>query len=239
MSTQPNDLLIRAQAGEDFARNELIDSFRPFILKVAANFCKRRLDWSNDEELSVAMIAFNEAIDTFDPKQGAAWSSYAYLVINRRLTDYMRKENKYKNLSILQDDFSEFTSAIAYDEGQDFERIFWQDEIHSMLHKLKEYGISMHDLVSATPKHKRVQLKLAYIAHKMSTDEYFHAYIKKNRRLPVKEISLRFNVRRKFIETWRRYLLTLFLIITDKDLIMVKEFVGSIVEEGINKHANN
>jgi RNA polymerase sigma factor len=238
--SQPNDLLVRAKAGEALARNELIDSFRPFILKVAARFCKRRLDWRNDEELSVAMMAFNEAIDTFDPGQGAAWSSYAYLVINRRLTDYVRKENKYKNSAVLQEDFSEFVpaAATAY-VGQDFERIFWQDEIHSMLDKLTAYGISMKDLVSATPKHKRVRLKLAYIAHQMSIDEYFLGYIKKNFRLPVKEISLRFNVRRKFVETWRRYLLALFLVLTDEDLIMVREYVGSLVEEGISEHANN
>jgi len=238
--SQHNDLLARAKAGEALARNELIDSFRPFILKVAAKFCNRRLDWRNDEELSVAMMAFNEAIDTFDPNQGAAWSSYAYLVINRRLTDYVRKENKYKNSSVLHEDFSESVPWITtVDHGRDFERIFWQDEIHYMLDKLKAYGISMKDLVSASPKHKRVRSKLAFIAHEMSSDEYFRSYIKKNLRLPVKEIALRFNVRKKFVETWRRYLLALFLILTDEDLIMVREFVGSLVEEGISEYADN
>ena len=240
MNSQPYNLLTKAKTGEAQARNDLIEDFRPFILKVAGKFCNKRLEWQNDEELSVAMMAFNEAINTFDAKQGAAFSSYAYLVINRRLTDYMRKENKYRSHSILQDDLSKIVPAAAtVDTGKDFESIFWQDEIHTLLSKLKAYGISMKDLVTASPKHKRVRLKLAYMAHELVQNENLSSYIRKNFRLPVKEICLEFDVRRKFVETWRRYLLTLFVILTDEDLIMVREFVGSLVEEGLGEYANN
>lgn len=240
MVSQPNDLLERAKAGEVEARNDLIESFRPFILKVAARFCSRRLDWQNDEELSVAMMAFDEAINAYDAEQGAAFSSYAYLVINRRLTDYMRKENKHKARSIPQEDISEVTPLnFTYDTGRDFERIFWQEEIHGLLYKLNPYGITLRDLVTASPKHKRVRLKLAFMAHEISTDKNLSAYIKKNCRLPIKEICLKFNVRRKFVETWRRYLLALIVILTDDDLLMVRQYVGSLVEEGVVQHADS
>lgn len=238
MHSQNYDLLAKAQAGDIQARNDFIDSFRPFILKVTAKFCNRHLDWRNDEELSVAMMAFNEAIDTYDASYGAAWSSYAYLVINRRLTDYARKEKKYKTMAVLLDNVLEqVPTAAAMDNGQDFERIFWQTEITALQNKLDDYGISMKDLVAATPKHKRVRLKLAYIASQLAADNDFSEYIHKHRRLPVKEICLKFNVRRKFVETWRRYLITLFIILTDRDLIMIREFVTSLVEEGNKKHA--
>ena len=240
MHSQPQELLTRARNGETQARNDLIELFRPYILKVAAKFCNRRLDWENDEELSVALMAFNEAIDGFDAEQGAAFSSYVYLVINRRLTDYMRRENKYKARSILKNDISEFIPAAgSIDSDGDFERIFWQDEIHSLVSKLNTYGISMKDLVAASPKHKRVRLKLAYIAYEINLDKNLSLYIKKNCRLPVKEICLRFHVRRKFVETWRRYLLTLFVILSDDDLVMVREYVGSLVEEGMDEYAGN
>ena len=235
--SQPLELLAQAKAGDAQARNDLIESFKPFILRTAARFCSRRLDWQNDEELSVSLMAFNEAIDAFNPDQGAAFSSYAYLVINRRLTDYMRKENKHKTRSVPQEDISQVVpEGATLDSSRDFERIFWQDEIHSLLRKLEAYGITLKDLVSASPKHKRVRLQLAYMAHEISLREDFSTYITKNYRLPVKEICRQFNVRRKFVETWRRYLLTLFLILTDDDLIMIRQYIVSLVEDGIGEH---
>lgn len=240
MQSQPYNLLKKAKAGDNQARNDLIDSYRPFILKVSAKFCNRHLDWRNDEELSVAMIAFNEAIDTYDATQGAAWSSYAYLVINRRLTDYARKEKQHKTHSVLHNNLSEHIPVAATtDYGQDYERLFWQDEIHSLSEKLGVYGISMKDLVTSSPKHKRVRVKLAYIASKISTDENFTDYIHQHRRLPVKEICRQFNVGRKFVENWRRYLISLFIILTEEDLVMIREFITSLIEEGNIEHAEN
>ncbi len=240
MHSQPYKLLAQAKAGDTQARNDLIDSYRPFILKVSAKFCNRHLDWRNDEELSVAMLAFNEAIDTYDPEQGAAWSSYAYLVINRRLTDYARKEKKHRTNSVLHNNLSELMPAAATtDFGHDFESVFWQDEIRSLLDKLEAYGISMKDLVASSPKHKRVRSKLAYIASEIGSDQRFTDYIHQYHRLPVKDICRQFNVRRKFVENWRRYLITLVLILTDEDLIMIREFIISLVEEGNLEHGKN
>lgn len=240
-SQPPHDLLARAKSGDQEARNDLILRFQPFILKVSARFCSRRLDWQNDEELSVAMLAFNEAIDGYNAQHGAAFSSYAYLVINRRLTDYMRKENKYKTRSVSHEDIPEaaYEAAVTNQTDNDFERIFWKEEMNNFSRQLQTYGISLRDLIAASPKHKRVRLKLAGIAHDMSQDPQMADNVKKTCRLPVKEICEKYKVRRKFVETWRRYLLALFLIITDEDLIMVREYVGSLIEEGIGENANS
>lgn len=236
----PSDLLARAQKGDQEARNDLIAQFQPFILKVSARFCSRRLDWQNDEELSVAMLAFNEAIDGYDAKQGAAFSSYAYLVINRRLTDYMRKENKHKVHSVSHEDIPENAYAAVYSQSdKDFERIYWKEEIAVFSRQLGVYGISLRDLVAGSPKHKRVRLKLASIANDMSSDKEMALQVKRTCRLPIKEICEKYKVRRKFVETWRRYLLALFLIITEDDLMMVRQYIGSLIEEGIGEYADN
>ena len=235
----PYDLLARAQAGDNDARNDLITSFQPFILKVSARFCCRRLDWQNDEELSVAMLAFNEAIDGFNAQQGAAFSSYAYLVINRRLTDYMRKENKHRTHSIPHEEIPEPVYSAAAKSDNDFERIFWKEEMHIFSHQLGVYGISLKDLVAGSPKHKRVRLILAGIAHNMSNDQEMVYQVKKTYRLPIKEICEKYRVRRKFVETWRRYLLALFVIITDDELTMVRQYVGSLIEEGISNNGDS
>ena len=70
------------------------------------------------------------------------------------------------------------------------------------------------------------------MAHEISLREDFSTYITKHR-LPVKEICRQFNVRRKFVETWRRYLLTLFLILTDDDLIMIRRILYHLLRKEV------
>ncbi len=51
------------------------------------------MEYGIDEELSIALMAFNEAIDGYDTSKGS-FLSFAKLVINRRLIDYLRKKTK-------------------------------------------------------------------------------------------------------------------------------------------------
>ena len=47
-----------------------------------------------DDEASIAMIAFNEAIDAYDDSAGASFLSFAEIVIKRRMVDYFRRKTK-------------------------------------------------------------------------------------------------------------------------------------------------
>lgn len=67
---EPPALLSLAQAGDEGARNQLIDDFTPFILKVASQAAGRYLNLGQDEEISVALLAFNEAISAYNEKKG-------------------------------------------------------------------------------------------------------------------------------------------------------------------------
>ena len=49
--------------------NELIDSYKPFIAKTVSSVCKRYIHES-DDEFSIGLIAFNEAIQKYIPKKG-------------------------------------------------------------------------------------------------------------------------------------------------------------------------
>ncbi|RYD02369.1 hypothetical protein N752_23855 [Desulforamulus aquiferis] len=79
-------LIQRAKNGEEKAREELIRNHRDYIIKVSSRICKRYLCWENDDELSIALLAFNEAIDCYEFNQRASFSSFAYTVIHHRLT---------------------------------------------------------------------------------------------------------------------------------------------------------
>jgi len=236
MLSPKDDLVKKAKSGDESARNDLIEHHKPFILKVSARFCGRSLTWENDEELSIALMAFNEAIDGFDHTQGSSFLSYAYMVINRRLTDYMRKEGKKRQRLILEKNDRESFNTYSFDHAaysdKDIERVMWQEEIQSFKKVLKSYGIKIEDLVASSPKHMQVRQKLAYIAREISADKELLNYIHKSHRLPVKEISRRFKLRRKFVETWRRYLLALVIINTGPEFTLIKEYIKSLFEEG-------
>lgn len=74
------------QAKKDFlAREKLFHQYRPQIKSIASGICKRPLDWENDDELSISLIAFNSAIDTYDESKGMSFINYAKMLTHHRL----------------------------------------------------------------------------------------------------------------------------------------------------------
>jgi RNA polymerase sigma factor len=51
-------------------------------------------------------------------------------------------------------------------------------------------------------------------------------FIKDKKMLPVKEITLFLNVNRKFVEKWRRYLITLILILSNENYPYIKSYLN-------------
>ena len=70
-------------------RDDFIKENKNFIYKITSNLCGRKLNWENDDELSIAMIAFNKACDTFEHNRGNFYS-YSKTVIKNAIYDYFR-----------------------------------------------------------------------------------------------------------------------------------------------------
>lgn len=64
-------------------KNELIGEYRNFILSSASKTLKRAIT-DSDDEFMTAMIAFNEAIDSYDQSKGK-FLSFASIIIRNRL----------------------------------------------------------------------------------------------------------------------------------------------------------
>ncbi len=86
--------ILRIQAGDELTREDFISEYRPFIAKTAMNLCKRPLDWEDSDEMSIALIAFNTAINSYDPVKKVPFLPYAKVVIQNRLKDHFRKESR-------------------------------------------------------------------------------------------------------------------------------------------------
>ncbi|OWZ84378.1 sigma factor [Natranaerobius trueperi] len=60
------------------------------LIVVIENF-----EWENDDELSIALLAFNEAINHYDLTSEKKFKNYSRMLIKSRLIDFFRKESRH------------------------------------------------------------------------------------------------------------------------------------------------
>lgn len=223
-SGDPVEQRVKAiQAGDEAIREELIVQYRPFIAKTASRTCRRYIDPDTDDEFSVALSAFDEAINRFSPEAGSRFIGFAETVITRRLIDYIRHERRhaasvpYSSLSEAGDDgdgaLFRIESAAAmevYEEKELAERR--RAEIIKLSEQLANFGIGFRDLADGSPRHRDSRLTLLQIGkHLGATPELYRCLMEK-RQLPVKELCQAAAVSRKTVERHRKYLIAVAMI---------------------------
>jgi RNA polymerase sigma factor len=216
------DRVAAIQQGDHLLRNQLITDYQPFVAKAVSRFTKRFIDPAHDDEYSVALQAFNEAIDSYDPRNGASFLHFAETVIRRRLIDYARREQRhtvlipYSSFETLDDEEHvmnpvEISQAILnYDEEQRAEER--RSEIVELNQKLLEFGITFRDLVEGSPKHADSRQILMAIGRLLAEDERLMEQLEAKKQLPIKELLDRVSVSRKTLERNRKYLIAVAVI---------------------------
>lgn len=228
----PQELLTRARSGDESARNQLIQDYTPFVLKVASQKAGRFLRPGIDEEISVALLAFNEAIDAYVPERGA-FLSFSQTVIQRRLVDYFRRAQARQHevlLSDLESDDSRRAEASPLDEAaqqvwmaaedeQDRQREI--DEYREILEKL---GIRFGDLVRSAPKHRDSRARAISLARAVVQRPEDQVALMERGELPVRALLKQFKVSRRLIERHRTYIVAVAVILT-RDLPHLREYL--------------
>ena len=92
-------VLIDLHVNENTSVNELIENHMPFIIKSISDVTGRYVSCENDEELSVGLLGFHEAIERYDNEKGH-FLSFAKLVIGSRIKNYLKSENKHQHSSL-------------------------------------------------------------------------------------------------------------------------------------------
>jgi RNA polymerase sigma factor len=220
-----SQIISEIQQGQEQQREELIKRYLPFILKVTSKTCKRFVRLGIDDEVSIALIAFNEALDKYDCTQGASFFTFSEAVIKRRIIDYFRKKHKESNE----------ISWSAMEEEEDkrndnhkIEKLLWEksqadlfekesdemrlSEILDYQKNLSCYGITMKELVAASPKHKDARISAFLVAQRIYQNEKYRLYLEKTKKLPIKELEQEVEVSRKTLERQRKYIIALAII---------------------------
>jgi RNA polymerase sigma factor len=188
------------------------------------------LEWGRDEELSIGLIAFNSAIDAFDPVKGIPFLAYCRIVIQNRLKDYFRKESRHLNLYPLDDE----TVAHAFESKAGWEQYIdrtIEDERREELERfeglLSEYAISLEDLVLASPRHRDYRLTLFRVADTLSKTDDLMKYLISRKQLPLNELEKASGVNRKTLEKGRKFIIASALILSEPDeFIYLRSYIN-------------
>ncbi len=227
------DLVLQASNGDEDVMNELLTSYSPFMRKTASFVCKRYIS-EQDDEYSIALFAFHEAIAHFKLDKNASFLTFAHLLIRRKLIDYIRKESRHKEISLGQttledeeqfDAYSNMSSSHAFEQftatQQAEER---KNQIIEFEILLKPYGLSFQELIKVSPSHtdaRQTAIQIAQII--VETDEFYEMLLKK-KRLPIKELEELVQVSRKTIERHRKYIVAI-VILLKSDLHYIKDYL--------------
>lgn len=217
-------------------RAKFIEDNKTFIYGVAYKICKRKLDWNNDDELSIALIAFNTACDKYSEDKGNFFS-YASVIIRNSLIDFFRKVGNTPHLvfnsesdNIDSADYIDYKISLnQYEIDQENEKR--AAEIAQFSLELARYKLSFNELVKSSPSHIDTRNSLLNVALICSGNEDILTYIKDRALLPVSQIALITNTKKRYIEKWRRYLLTLILILSNDDYPYIKSYLNIKVSE--------
>lgn len=217
-------LLELAQAGDETARNDLIQSYTPFILRTASQASRRYIDRGKDDEFSIALIAMNEAIDRFDGSKKSSFLGFAETIIRRRLIDYYRSQRS-QNRSV---PWTEFDVSDDEDNVINYVEVKTSVDAHDLLEEqearradiaeyaeaLLEFGLTFGDLVDLSPKHADARQSAIDVAKIVVSDDVMRAYVQERKALPLKLLEDKVGVSRKTLERQRKYILAVVILLT-------------------------
>jgi len=209
-------------------RESVIVKYTPFILKTASDLTGRYINQGIDEEYSVSLIAFNEAIDSFDSTRGVSFLTFARVVIRRRLMDFRSRQNKKSceiSMQTLEDENSYIEYGVSLDRyTQTTEQENRKLEIEEYSRALKEFDISFDSLVGAAPKKRDARSRAVEVARIIAGSPQLLEYLMKNRQLPLLDILDKTSLSRKTLERHRKYIIAIVLVLAG-DYHYLREYI--------------
>ncbi len=211
---------VYAAKEDNTAADDLIRRYIPFIRAESSKFLGRFCT-DGDDEYSIAMIAFHEAIQGYSRERGA-FAKYAALLIRSRLTDYARKEMRHKGNLSLEESTEEDTRTLLdqipdsrdpYAESHNLEAT--QQEIAELAGVLATFGVSFADIADHSPKQERtMETCLKAVRYAMENRTLLDELLR-TKKLPMSELTAGAGCDRKTLERHRKYLLAMLVIQTN------------------------
>jgi RNA polymerase sigma factor len=202
-------------ASDDLTLNQLIQQNEFFIIKCAYSVTHHYITKS-DDEWSIAIIAFTQAVKNYNLDKGS-FLSFAELLMKRRLVDYFRTQIKHNveisvNPTVFEIEPEEEDEDLAMKlavakqvskENNDTIKL----EIESANEMISTYGFSFFDLVDCSPKSSKTKSACAKAVAFIINNPLLLKEMHNIKQLPLKIIEKNINVNRKILERHRKYII--------------------------------
>ncbi|WP_077297154.1 RNA polymerase sigma-I factor [Virgibacillus pantothenticus] len=225
------ELIALAQKGDQSVQNYLLKTYQPFIAKCVSEVCKRYIDTTKDDEFSIGLSAFNEAIISYNRERGSSFLAFAKLVVKRKVIDYIRYTQKSPAAISLDETYDvelmeNPTEIIAAKQQYQLAQDAWhrKQEILDFKEKLKEYKLSLAELTEVAPKHRDARETAIRTAITLYEDEQLREYVLAKRKLPIKQLVKKVEISKKTIERNRKYILAIFIVLKE-DYLYLKDYL--------------
>lgn len=198
--------------------DNLVEQHMAFIIRTASNMTGRYISIENDEEFSIALLAFAEAVEKYEEDRGN-FMGFAKIVMESRLKNHFAKlSNQPKTISLEElGDKSEELFIEEEIEVSDNSQL--QQEITCYRKELLYFGITLECLADQCPKHKDTRKNAVRIAEQTSRDIPTVELTYRKKKLPIREVAKLTKVTEKVVKKSKKFILATMI-------IFVKNFPG-------------
>lgn len=212
--------------------NRLIEEYKPFIASTVENHLGRYVEYGIDDELSIALIAFHDAIKKYDIKKGN-FLSFARINVKHRLIDYYRKEQRINGPVVYiepgkQQDDEELVDLYARESVKEYTESEKSEQRRLELQEIKNelglFGISFSDVAKSSPKQEGTRRTYLAVIDFIMNNPDIADIIKKKKYLPIEKITAALKIPRKRIERGRNYIVAAVLILSG-DYHFINEYI--------------
>ena len=239
-----DDIVTKVQkaASNEDAFAALCKEFEKHMRFVASQVTGRYISES-DDEWSVTLLAFYEAVGSYRSDKGS-FVSFSDMVIKRRLIDNIRSQSRTAREvatdmgaqehaadedAAFDPTSSEFSKQAVEISNRDREARDIRWEIEGLNKVLVNYGISFADLPDVSPKAEKTKKACARAISAICGDEDIMAKMKQNGRLPAKDVSKAADLPLKLLDKHRKYIIAVVEIMTG-DYPELQAYAGGVMK---------
>ncbi|WP_010250840.1 RNA polymerase sigma-I factor [Acetivibrio cellulolyticus] len=227
------EIIRKIKNGDLLLRNKFIDDYKPFILKCVSQITGKKNNLVHSDEYSIALIAFNEAIECYDIERKSMFTKFSSQVMKRRIIDYMRSTKKNDitlPFSYFSDSSSsDFEEKYLHDISSDYSGSFdVKEEIKNLELKMLEYKITIEDLISCSPKHNDTRRLCLNVAKIVVENDLLYQILQTNKTLPYKELTKRINLCQRTLEKNRKFIIAMVFVLRS-DMDVLKNYIADTI----------
>ncbi len=235
------------RAGQDAPFLErFIAAHEPFILRVASRCCGRRIT-REDDEFSVALLAFNEAVKGYDSASGP-FGAFAGLVVGRRLADYHRSLSRFEAEVPLAPhvfdgdvDAEEADAPMQYAVKEKIASVIQHsaaEEIEAADEELRPYGFSFYELERCAPRTQKTRQACGCAVGTLLNTATLFAGLQNSHCLPITALSKESGVAVKVLERHRKFIIAAALLL-DGDYPVLSYRLKCSINSGVSHNVSS